>query len=143
MGSAASTAAVPVLGRRAVVAGAFAACAITTPAAARPPPDHVSVTVSAAAVPVAPDRRAAFALAALRAVPDVVCLGVTVVATPAGPRPSDAILVEGDAMASTGQPLRLVQWLWWRQDGRTVRVLLIAARDRVTSARAAVAAALA
>lgn len=143
MASTAAFASVPVLGRRAVVAGAFWACTITTPAAARPPPAHVSVTVSAAAVPVAPDRRAAFALAALRAVADVVCFGVTVVATPLGSGSSNAILVEGDAMASTGQPLRLAQWLWWRQDGRTVRVLLIAACDRVAPARAAVAAALA
>lgn len=140
---AAAVAGVPVLGRRGLVAASLGAFTLSSPSTARPLPPRVSVTVATAAVPVAPDRRAAFALAALRAAADIVCLGVTVVATPAGPGSSDAILVEGDAMASTGQPLRVVQWLWWRQDGRTVRVLLIAARDRVASAKAAVEAALA
>lgn len=142
MGPAAAVPAVPVLGRRALVAGGLGALTIATPPVARPLPPRVSVTVATAAVPVAPDRRAAFALAALRALPDVVCHGVTLVTSP-GHAASDAILVEGDATAATGQPIRLVQWLWWRPDGRTVRVLLVADPDWVSSARAAVAAALA
>lgn len=138
MAPAAAVAAVPVLGRRALVAG-LGAVAIAAPVAVRPAAAQVSVTVSAAAVPVAPDRRRAFALAALRAVPDVVCRRASVV-TSSSPEPTQTVLVEGEATTTTGLPLRLVQWLWWRPDGRTVRVLLIADIDRVASARAAVAA---
>ncbi|MCS6854470.1 MAG: hypothetical protein NZ523_06915 [Elioraea sp.] len=103
---------------------------------------RVSVVLSNGPVRVAAPRRTALAEAALRALPDLVCRG-TAVTHALGSDAGSGVLVEGVGEDHAGRPLLLAQWMLWREDERTLRVLLAADPARFGPARAAVASALA